>query len=370
MILKKLRYSEHKDSDRFWEIKNLEFGMMNLIIGLNATGKTRLIRIIDNFAKLLSKKTGVFLSGAWEIEFDNKEKGKYKYKLELHEGKIEYEELKLGRKVLLKRIGDKGRIESVTQKRKIKINPPINELTLHVRRDLKDHPFLEDLFNWAESLLGYQFTNARTDFLFVPLKELQLESLQDLGAVPYILKSIIDDKMIKKSIISDCNAIGYPIEDINIDQVPLQNSRNLAYIVVVKEMDVKFPIHQMNMSQGMYRALSLVIIIAFLLKTNKECTVVVDDVGEGLDFQRASKLTEILFNKLEGTNIQLIVTSNDRYLINSVNFRLLNILERKGQEVEAYNYTNSKKIFDEFKYTGLNNFDLFADKMFKDYETD
>jgi hypothetical protein len=36
------------------------------------------------------------------------------------------------------------------------------------------------------------------------------------------------------------------------------------------------------------------------------------------------------------------------------------ILQRSPGRTNVYNYQNSKVFFDEFKYTGLNNFDFFA----------
>ncbi|MBN1383508.1 MAG: hypothetical protein JW983_01330 [Elusimicrobia bacterium] len=52
-------------------------------------------------------------------------------------------------------------------------------------------------------------------------------------------------------------------------------------------------------------------------------------------------------------------------MINNFNLEDINILERRGHEVKAYNYTNSKDLFDEFKLTGLNNFDLFSSRVNK-----
>ena len=59
MILTKLNYREFEGRDTYWEIKKLNFGMLNLIVGLNATGKTRLVNIISNLAKMLSKNTKI-----------------------------------------------------------------------------------------------------------------------------------------------------------------------------------------------------------------------------------------------------------------------------------------------------------------------
>ncbi len=86
-----------------------------------------------------------------------------------------------------------------------------------------------------------------------------------------------------------------------------------------------------------------------------------------MDYQRSSKIIELLIDKLDKSQIQLIATSNDRFLINAVDLKKLNLLERKGHFIFSYNYQNNKEKFDEFIYTGLSNFDFFSGKMYKEW---
>jgi energy-coupling factor transporter ATP-binding protein EcfA2 len=90
-------------------------------------------------------------------------------------------------------------------------------------------------------------------------------------------------------------------------------------------------------------------------------TILIDDIGEGLDFERSTKLIEILIELAEkNDSIQLIMSTNDRYVMNKVPFKYWQLIDRKGSECKVYNYQNSREIFEEFKYTGLNNFDFLA----------
>ena len=61
MILTHIDFYENKDKDAYWEIRNVHLGMFNLVIGLNATGKTRLLNVISNLVMMLSRKTPVLL---------------------------------------------------------------------------------------------------------------------------------------------------------------------------------------------------------------------------------------------------------------------------------------------------------------------
>ncbi|MBC8384216.1 MAG: ATP-binding protein [Candidatus Cloacimonetes bacterium] len=368
MILSKLNFIEHKSENNYWEIKNLNFNMINLVVGLNATGKTRLVNIISNLAKIISKKRMNLLDGNWLLEFKKTNNTTYKYELEVKNKKVKFEQIKVGKIVVLKRENNFGKIYSHKFKTKIEIHPPADELTLHVRRDVKEFPFLEDLFLWANNFLGYRFTGARPDLVIVPISTEQKDYLEDLGATPYLLKKAINDKNFVNAIIKDFSSIGYPIDKVKVKSTIATGIPNDILISIVKEKDLKCETDQTKMSQGMYRAFSLIIIVEYLLRLKKDCTVVIDDLGEGLDFERSSKLTKIIIDKIKNSTIQLIMTSNDRFLINSVDIKYLNLLERNGHLVESFNVKNSRKLFEDFKYTGLNNFDLFSGKMYKSNE--
>jgi hypothetical protein len=46
--------------------------------------------------------------------------------------------------------------------------------------------------------------------------------------------------------------------------------------------------------------------------------------------------------------------------MNAVPLEAWSVLQRRGNVCVVRNYANSRTVFDEFKYTGLNNFDFFA----------
>jgi hypothetical protein len=102
----------------------------------------------------------------------------------------------------------------------------------------------------------------------------------------------------------------------------------------------------------------LTVLFEYLLAKVTSGTVIIDDLGEGLDFERSTKLTKFLLNKNISSKFQVIITSNDRFLINTVDMKNINFLTRKGHIVKAANYSNNKKLFDKYLLSGLNNFDL------------
>jgi hypothetical protein len=88
--------------------------------------------------------------------------------------------------------------------------------------------------------------------------------------------------------------------------------------------------------------------------------VIIDDLCEGLDYERATKLGELVFNICRDTEIQLIATSNDSFLMDAIDIKYWNILQRTGSIVTALNIKNSEEKFRKFKFTGLSNFDFFS----------
>jgi hypothetical protein len=93
--------------------------------------------------------------------------------------------------------------------------------------------------------------------------------------------------------------------------------------------------------------------------------VVIDDIGEGLDFSRAKHLVQVLISKAEGAGIQLIMSTNDSFIMNAVDIQHWAVIVREGNKISLFNYENSREIFEEFKFTGLNNFDFYASEFFK-----
>lgn len=369
MILSKIDYYEYKGEENYWEIKDVNFALLNLVIGLNAAGKTRLLNVISGLARILSKKNPIlFNNGYWKAEFrDNKNNDLYEYNLEISDKLVVSEEMIENGKMVLKRDGNKSHIFSYVNSEMMDFSPPMNELTLHVRRDTKEFPFLEKLLEWASSFHGYKFTEGSPSQITIPSGTDAL--LESLSTTPYLLAEALKVKNIEEAIIEDFTSIGYPIEKVFVEPEKLPGFLGDIFISSVKEKDLTCFTKQISMSQGMYRAFSLIVIIEYLLSLKKESTVAIDDIGEGLDYDRSSKITKLIFNKIKGSDIQLIATSNDRFLINSVDLTYLNLLERNGHIVNSYNYSNSSKKFDDFRITGLSNFDFFSGQMYKNWSS-
>ena len=58
--------------------------------------------------------------------------------------------------------------------------------------------------------------------------------------------------------------------------------------------------------------------------------------------------------------MQIVISSNDRFVMNAIPLEDWTVLRRTKGVVQSYNYTRNTALFDEFKKTGLSNFDFLA----------
>ena len=114
----------------------------------------------------------------------------------------------------------------------------------------------------------------------------------------------------------------------------------------------------------MFRVLSLIIQVNYSLLAKQPSCILIDDIGEGLDFERASAMVKLLISKAQTGLVQLIMTTNDRFIMNGVPLEYWSVIERTPGLAKLHNIHNSKEIFDDFKFTGLNNFDFFATQFY------
>ena len=162
MILIKLSY---KDPD--WEIKNLEFDKVCLLVGKNSTGKSKTLFTIDYLGKLINQKIDFHKRTSWDITFQDADNLiTYKFSTSYIDNYIavDHEQIQFNKEtVLLREDSEIAEISNFLSKGKEKIYPPANKLVIHTNRDVKKYPFLEDIAIWAENSFGFKFGSIGPD---------------------------------------------------------------------------------------------------------------------------------------------------------------------------------------------------------------
>lgn len=374
MSLVKLSYSEFEGQSRSWMIQDATFSDVNLIVGKNSSGKTRLLSVISAFAKLLSGQQTPFESCTFSavVKLGGRE---FVYDISFKNRAIDSERLLIdGDEKLVRGSDGAGKIYYELEKKFLDFKLPPDAIAAVNRRDEKQHPYLIELHAWANGVVIYLFGSEFGKGLVLGLTE--AESLfrnpnPPLFDDPNNLVGIYSSAFTRygedfdKAIIADMKTLGYLLTDVGSENIQTMiNVPFSAICLFTQEEDLDFKNPQMHMSQGMFRALALTIHLNVCAFSNSKKLILVDDIGEGLDYERSVAIIDLLISKAQNHGMQIVMTSNDRFVMNKVPLTYWSVLKRTGGNVKLFNERNSKDKFDHFKYIGLNNFDFFASDYF------
>lgn len=344
-----------------WQLDLTHFADQILLVGQNASGKSKTIRALAKIVALISQKdvfTNTDIIDAL-LEFDV-DTGKIVYNFSVIGGIVAEESLVYTDyetntdKVIVSR--DK---ETCVLHDEI-VNPPANKLVLNVRRDTQLYPEMEILQKWAENVVGFSFNEADIDG--------DNKSDSWFNGYRYHLNDIIDDMEksagAKDEFIAKMKDAGYNIAAIKTLEFGGQKK------ILVREEGLRFLMFDTAMSKGMFRSFFLVAYLLYFKrnKTGQPAMFLIDDLCEGLDYERSTKLGKLCFDMCEEMGIQLMASSNDSFLMDVVDLKYWNILRRNKSRVEMINASEYPELFDHFEKTGLNNFDLFSSDFIARYK--
>ena len=387
MYIESIKFSK-KPIDGFgWQIEECKLEKINLITGKNASGKTRLIKSIYTLSEILFDGEGSLKNGFiyhWKIKLTNNNQ-QFIYELKFIDNKVEKEELTINKKIYFTRNNEgKGTItyESLNNQ-DIEFEIEDDKLVLKTKRDKKQHPSIEELFLWVKSVYLYKFGSklGRDSVMSPKMLDLDDKFLSEISKDDDAVVLKYEDGLkkgsskFKEDIIEDINSIGYNLIDIgttkeNEFKELLNNSSiPIPSLLYIKENGVDDKIFQGEISQGMFRVLSLIIQIRYLEYSDSSSPcILIDDIGEGLDYERSTKLIKYVIEKAKAfeDQIQLIMTTNDRFVMNIIDLKYWIIIDREENKINFYSERNNKEIFTKFKKYGLNNFDFFTGEYYKD----
>lgn len=348
MILKSFKYSTPG-----WKLDGLSLGKANLIVGKNSSGKSKALEALYIVNSVLSQRkpedTSIFFNA--ELILNDAEEGDIYLYLSIKGKKITKEILKINDEVKIYRDEQKAIVEGE------EVSPPENKLLMHVRRDVRKYKYIEKIINWSEATVIRSFIDGND-----PTRKELFE---------HVLKFTPE---MRKHLVKMANKVGFPLEDIGtFKDIVLKNDNDSSKldadsikIIMLKEEDVRVFLSLKALSSGMYRTIVLLILIEQLINLDCPALLAIDDLGEGLDYSRATKVGKLLFNICKKKNIQLIATSNEELMMNIVDLSNWNILIRKGEIVKSITSVNCPEEFENFKFMGLNNFDFFTSHFLND----
>jgi energy-coupling factor transporter ATP-binding protein EcfA2 len=380
MFLRKVKYSQFEGNPKEWTLVDFCPQQINLIVGKNATGKTKTLNVISKMAHLISGERHDIPENSFYEFIWTSGPNEITYTLKTLDHKVTFEQLKINSEIKLSRNSD-GMCSILFEKveQNIDIEVPLHSLCCVARRDRLQHPWFEFLHDWAAITLHYRFGSVfgKNYGLLIRPEDDRQNSIDDFeidlrktDRVVELFRKGLEQygQIFINNIIASMKEISYELEDIDIyysEKMKFKNPAELPPAVLrVKESDLDCYTYQVDMSQGMFRALSLIIQLNLSrLKAVPSC-IIIDDIGEGLDFDRSSQLIRLLITKIEHTSIQLIMSSNDRFIMNNVDLKYWSVIQRKGNKSMVFNSSNAKEAFDDFVFTGLSNFDFLCTEFY------
>ena len=376
MLLQHITLANPTSANKPWKAE-LSFTQAVLLVGRNSTGKSRILSGLGTLGRLLTGRQNP-TDGHFEARFLHREQ-EILYTLHTEKGRVLKEEFRVEKQVLLER-GAEGRgwiraVEAGVERLSFRVNP--TDVAALAKRDLIQHPFLEPLHEWAESLRYYRFNELRR-YQFALLGN-QGVSVPDNATDPSDSNQAValfhaatqrHGDTVARQLVEDLNALGYRVSDVGLE--PMDQPANTAvvqtervYGLSIQEEDLPARTRQTEMSDGLFRALSLLIHTAYAELESRPSCIIIDDIGEGLDYGRSTALIQLLLQKADAKSIQLIMSTNDRFVMNAVPLGAWCGLKRTPTGVETICQSSHPDLFEDFKLTGLNNFDFFTMDFFE-----
>lgn len=337
MLVKSFDYNNF-----MWKLDTIYLDKLNLIVGKNAVGKSKTLNALVEVARFIKGETSsIVTQNQCCLTFEGRDGTELVYTFEGSAKEIVRESMTVDGVEILTREGEHAMVKGES------VNPPLNKLVIQTQRDTTKFPEFEDVMSWAEHTRGFSFSDLSSSKPFsIPNMFSEKIDFSEL------FEKIDEDK--RQFIIDKMKELGYHINEITPLKVDKFN------IITLKEEGVTVPLFSSSMSNGMLRVFYIFTYMSYIATIESAKTFLIDDLGEGLDYSRSARLSKMMFDYCEAHDIQLIVTSNDKFLMNAIDLNYWIILQRYGNEVKTYSRSTHPEMFTKFRKMGLNNFDILS----------
>lgn len=354
MRIKKLQF---KNLSQQWEIKEIVFFELTLLVGISGVGKTQILEAINTIKRIAY---GNSLNGVeWKVEFESLSGINYEWS-----GKFE----KLAKKSL---IDDDSRLSFLKKNDKLP-KPKIKQEYLYVDETLlakresgsiffknekmpklstdesllsifKEESKIKPAYEAFDKIvyrdhtiprLGLSYASRSIDKLskeYTTLDKIRSSDLDTSEKLFCVYKNVpkVFNEIKDKFIDVFNQVIDIKIEYIRDDDLP--SFLFEAPLIQIKEKNVRGWIPQTRMSSGMFRTL---IHISELYLWDKGTVILIDEFENSLGVNCIDVLTEDLL--FENDRIQFIATSHHPYIINKIPYEYWKIVTRKGGLIHTY----------------------------------
>jgi predicted ATPase len=345
MRIEKLYYRNHVTG---WELSPMEFGDVNLLVGVSGVGKTKILEAIRSLQKIVVGSIRNNNGVEWDISFSIAPDKNYRWKgkVNILNNYLETEALFLNNCCITSRndgiikfedqiMPKLSQLESLIRIFKLedKIIPVIHGISLIVDSQTQHRKRSRG----SSSFNSSSNSNKKNDKL--SLSDIRNAS-DSLGDMLRLLK--INYRDVFDRVKADFINIFPQVEDFRISTQYLKLQMNETPFPVfsldIKELNVDRWITQPNISTGMLKTLTHIVEIYLLAEGS---ILLIDEFENSLGVNCIDVVTELLSDRKD---IQFIITSHHPYIINKIPMQYWKIITRKGSVVTATNATDYEEL--------------------------
>ena len=346
-IMKIIKYKYSDINEPGWSFDEVCFGDVNLLVGLSASGKTRLLYTIFNLGAFTVRQN-FFKNGHWNLEF---EQGGKKYNWEIITKRISATASLIAKETLYensKLIIERDEDKFIFEDKKIP-KLPLQQTSIYL---LKETECITPIYDGFSSITRREFfgntlKEQAENTLITPEVSEEFKVAADQGkqnflsklyksGLPVSARLYFLEKHLKEDykIITDYLRSIFPfIEDISFLDItkfkPNFPIKGKMPIFCIKEKHVNRWIPYEELSSGMQK----VILILTDIKTFPKGSIYLIDEYENSLGINAINIFPSFLSEVE-QDIQFFITSHHPYLINNIGVKNWYILHRKGSNVK------------------------------------
>jgi hypothetical protein len=370
MRIEKLYYRNHVTG---WELSPMEFGDVNLLVGVSGVGKTKILEVIRSLQEIALISTRIYSNsflngGEWDVTFSTSSDTQYRWcgkfntfknvyasneswsstfkniytsdessempdsRIEQNEPEIEVERLYLNEKIIASRIDGITKFEEI---RTPKL-PPSESLLKIFRAEEKIIPLIDGLLliidSQVQSPERWTSSSVSNRIKGLSLSDIRNENGTLMDRIGLLE---INHREIFNQIKADFISVFSQVEDfkIIIEQLrfgwTVSDKTRPVFSLELKEIGVDRWITQSNLSMGMLKTLAHIVEIYLLAEGS---ILLIDEFENSLGVNCIDVVTELLNDRKD---IQFIITSHHPYIINKIPMQYWKIITRKGSIVTA-----------------------------------
>ena len=339
MRLRKLFY---KNNTTGWNVNEVRFDRLTLLVGASGVGKTQILRAINSLKTIAN---GHSVNGAeWEVEFvENGASYSWSGCFDKLKPKIEdiYHFTETDCAVLRETLLVDNRIVIERNNSVITYegNPTVKlDANKSVVDLLKEEENVAPVANAFQKI--YYFLDSDESGLKISpsvdvaqkakLNVKQVKKQKGLSPFEKLFLLKINGLEEYQCILDDFKSIFPLVEDIDFAIGAFFNDLTIP-ILKIKEKDVDSWIFQQDVSSGMLRTLSQIVMLTL---ADSGDVFLIDEFENGLGVNCINQLADLVMNPSE--DIQVIMTSHHPYIINTIPFECWKIVTRSGCDVTVH----------------------------------